>query len=202
MAKRKLTEERRMYLRWKISEQRRKIKQKAIEYKGGACEKCSYSRSIRSLVFHHLDPEEKDFSISHPISKKWNLIKLELDKCVLLCTNCHGEIHEEWDKIKNEESFLKLRKFVPEKIPEIGSIHKQCFNCAKDIRLYKSAENKRNFCSRKCSNDFLHKSVWDSDQIMIEEIKNLTIKELCLKYNRSKSTVYSYIKFLKEKYKI
>lgn len=68
-------------------------KQKAVEYKGGKCEKCGYDKCIAALEFHHPDPTQKEFIIS----RKWSFekIKNELDKCVLLCSNCHKEVH--WD---------------------------------------------------------------------------------------------------------
>jgi hypothetical protein len=50
------------------------------------------------MVFHHRDPEGKDFGISRAATlMSWEKIKDELDKCVLLCSNCHAEIHEEND---------------------------------------------------------------------------------------------------------
>lgn len=47
------------------------------------------------MDFHHLNPDEKDFDISRSkTSKLTDHIKRELDKCILVCKNCHGEIHE------------------------------------------------------------------------------------------------------------
>ncbi len=71
---------------------RRNIKLKAVEYKGGKCQKCGYNKCVGALDFHHLDPREKDFTISGN-SGKWENLKKELDKCVLLCKNCHVELH-------------------------------------------------------------------------------------------------------------
>lgn len=73
---------------------RKEKKKKAIEYKGGKCIICSYSRCDSALEFHHLDPKQKDFSISTNINWSFDKIKTELDKCVLVCSNCHREIHE------------------------------------------------------------------------------------------------------------
>jgi hypothetical protein len=71
---------------------RRAIKLKAVEYKGGKCQNCGYNKCIGAMDFHHLDPQEKDFTISGSAGK-WETIKNELDKCVLLCKNCHAEQH-------------------------------------------------------------------------------------------------------------
>lgn len=71
---------------------RRRTKIKLVEYKGGKCEKCEYDKCIDALEFHHLDPIEKDFTIS---GKSWSFdrLKKEVDKCILVCSNCHKEIH-------------------------------------------------------------------------------------------------------------
>ena len=202
MAKRILTKERRAYLRWRISEHRRKLKLKAVEYKGGACSKCGYNKSIRSLVFHHINPEEKDFTISDSNIKTWDKIKVELDKCELLCSNCHGEVHDALDKINNEKTYMELRKIVPEKKFTVGSVLKQCFNCGKNIKVYKSAESKRNICSRKCSDELIYKGVWSDDHTMIEIIKTMSVKDIALKFGRSLSTTYAFIRSIKKMYEI
>ena len=79
--------------RKKINNSYRRVKQKAIEYKGGKCENCGYNKSTWALDFHHKNPEEKKFSISGG-TKSFETIKKELDKCSLLCRNCHSEEHE------------------------------------------------------------------------------------------------------------
>lgn len=73
---------------------RKDKKIKLIEYKGGGCEICGYNKSIRSLSFHHKDSNEKDFGISAK-SYSYEKLKKEVDKCILVCSNCHGEIHDE-----------------------------------------------------------------------------------------------------------
>jgi predicted nucleic acid-binding Zn ribbon protein len=72
---------------------RQRTKLRAVFYKGGCCQICGYDKSVRALQFHHYITGEKDFSISR-VSKSWQAIKNELDKCILLCANCHAEVHE------------------------------------------------------------------------------------------------------------
>lgn len=70
------------------------LKQKYINYLGGECNKCGYNQCIAALDFHHKNPKEKDFNISkYKSSDNWDKIKPELDKCILLCANCHRELH-------------------------------------------------------------------------------------------------------------
>ena len=74
-------------------ERRRGFKEKCVEYKGGICEECGYSKCVAALSFHHLDSSKKEFQISDTRYKKWEIVKDELDKCELLCNNCHAEKH-------------------------------------------------------------------------------------------------------------
>lgn len=69
-----------------------RVKKQCIEYKGGKCCICSYDRCINALEFHHINPKEKDFLISGG-TKSFENLKKELDKCILVCSNCHREIH-------------------------------------------------------------------------------------------------------------
>jgi 5-methylcytosine-specific restriction endonuclease McrA len=77
-----------------VQKRRDKIKQMAVEYKGGCCFNCGYTAYIGALEFHHKDPSKKDFGIaSKGFTRSWESVKLELDKCILVCANCHREIH-------------------------------------------------------------------------------------------------------------
>lgn len=78
-----------------VRRRNKRIKQMAVEYKGGSCNKCGYNKCVEALDFHHVDPNEKDFSISASRKRGWKTIKIELDKCVCLCSNCHRELHAE-----------------------------------------------------------------------------------------------------------
>jgi hypothetical protein len=68
------------------------MKQRAVDHMGGACKACGYDKCIAALEFHHLDPSEKDFAISGKI-RSWTALEVELKKCVMLCANCHREVH-------------------------------------------------------------------------------------------------------------
>ncbi len=70
-----------------------KIKQKAISYKGDACNKCGNEFPYPAMQFHHLNPEEKDVSWTKLRLRSWDKITHELDKCILVCANCHSIIH-------------------------------------------------------------------------------------------------------------
>lgn len=71
----------------------RERKEWYIAYKGGKCELCGYDKCPAALEFHHRDPAKKDFEIARLKTYSFDLIKPELDKCVLVCSNCHREVH-------------------------------------------------------------------------------------------------------------
>jgi len=76
--------------RWKL----RKID--AIKYKGGSCVDCNVTYPTAPYVifdFHHLDPTIKDVDWGKLRLRSWDKIVKELDKCVLLCSNCHRIRH-------------------------------------------------------------------------------------------------------------
>lgn len=74
----------------------RNFKKQMVDYKGGKCMKCGYDKCINALEFHHMNPQEKDFTLSHMKNYSFNkIVTDELDKCILVCANCHREIHFE-----------------------------------------------------------------------------------------------------------
>jgi hypothetical protein len=71
-------------------------KLKFIEMKGGCCEKCGYDKNIGAFDFHHTNPKERSISINaRTMAYAGNEQELleELEKCQLLCANCHREEH-------------------------------------------------------------------------------------------------------------
>lgn len=71
----------------------RRSKLEAVKYKGGCCLLCGYNKCAGSLDFHHRDPDGKDLNWHKMRFWKFDKVKAELDKCDLLCRNCHGEVH-------------------------------------------------------------------------------------------------------------
>jgi hypothetical protein len=60
--------------------------------RGGKCQRCGYNTYLGALDFHHIMPDEKDFTIGDRDFKLKDCIE-ETKKCILICTNCHREIH-------------------------------------------------------------------------------------------------------------
>ncbi|MFA6304380.1 MAG: hypothetical protein WCV73_02400 [Patescibacteria group bacterium] len=95
MAKDKRTyRDRAEYLKKAVDKRRKSLRLMAVRYKGGKCQLCGYKKCIQALDFHHLDPKKKDFGISESgTTRSWMKIKTELDKCLMICANCHREVH-------------------------------------------------------------------------------------------------------------
>ena len=72
---------------------KRDRKLKAIEYKGNKCYDCGNSFHQSVYEFHHLDPSTKEANPASLKSASWEKFKEELDKCVMLCANCHRMRH-------------------------------------------------------------------------------------------------------------
>ena len=80
--------------RYYVNKRRKDLKKHLVEYKGGKCEKCGYDKCVDALDFHHLDPTVKELGLSQRgLTRALAKLKEEADKCILVCANCHREIH-------------------------------------------------------------------------------------------------------------
>lgn len=77
----------------RVTVEREVFSRLCVDYKGGLCLVCGYNKCTRVLCFHHLEPNDKLFQVSIGWKKGWKATYTEMDKCVLLCSNCHGETH-------------------------------------------------------------------------------------------------------------
>jgi len=99
---------------------RARSKAKLVAAFGGKCCNCGYFKCIKALDFHHLNPTQKEFSLSKWDSAKWETLVEEAKKCILVCSNCHREIHDNLldvsslHQIIDENLLLELKK-KPEK---------------------------------------------------------------------------------------
>ena len=87
-----------------VKNKRKKLRLELIEYKGGKCEICGYCKCYDALEFHHKNPEEKEFGISNGNTVSIEKLKKEVDKCSLLCANCHREVHANINLLKTNET--------------------------------------------------------------------------------------------------
>lgn len=117
--------------KYHVDKRRKSLKYMAVEYLGGSCKRCGWKEHQCGLVPHHLNPNTKEYSLGlDGNTRSWSSIKLELDKCVLLCSNCHHVVHAlnliEWfDKeyINSETKFKEiLQEEIIERKPKIRKI--------------------------------------------------------------------------------
>lgn len=77
----------------KIDAIRKERAKKLLEYKGGKCQRCGYNKCSAALDYHHVDQSKKKFTIASSLTRSMSDLIKEVDKCILICSNCHREIH-------------------------------------------------------------------------------------------------------------
>jgi transposase len=149
-----------------LSNSRRKLKEKLVEYKGGKCERCGYNKCITALEFHHLDPKEKDFSIGNNNVLSFEKCKKEADKCILVCSNCHREIHY--------EEFLKKQQKEEE---EERKVFAEILNNRDKYDTVKNVKQSYKFLAYTNIFDDIEKNVRREDILKKYHINNRTFKK-------------------------
>lgn len=138
----------------RVKEWRHRSKERMVEAMGGKCQCCGYHTCKEGLAFHHIDPSQKElaFGSLRANPKKWDSVVDELKKCVLVCHNCHSEIHAGVRNLPDQyasfdEAFSSFRK-----IQEYNS----CPVCGHDKPITNS------FCSPSCATTNRRKVDWDN----------------------------------------
>ena len=72
---------------------RNSMKKQAVKLLGGKCSICGYKNCLEALEFHHPNPKIKEFKLGSGNTMSWKEYKKEALKCILVCSNCHKEIH-------------------------------------------------------------------------------------------------------------
>jgi hypothetical protein len=160
---------------------RKNTKTKMVEAMGGACQCCGYNACTEALAFHHIDPTVKDmgFGDTRANPKKWEKIVEELRKCILVCHNCHSEIHARIRKLPKTYSKFNEEYANWRKIEE----HDNCPVCNKEKPV------KQKFCSHKCAQTNSRKVDWDSIDLL-DLLKNYKISELEEMLGISNAAIY------------
>lgn len=165
----------------RVIDWRRRTKERIIQAFGGSCAICGYSKCQRSMDVHHLDPSQKEFSFSSVRAwpKSWASIVVELRKCVLLCKNCHGEVHDNITKIPNDirrydETFTDYKKI--QKLDEESIETIRCPICNTKM-LAKSKT-----CSKKCAASLSWSVDWTSvnlyDLIVVKKMSQSSVARM------------------------
>ena len=134
-----------------VSRKRKKLKKDLVDYKGGKCEKCGYNKCVSALDFHHKDPNEKDFGLSsNGNTQSWKKLTQEADKCLLLCSNCHRELHEELNGYKESRTNIKQQTYRAVDLESSISRKKQKKQYNACVVCHSNTYNKK-YCSYTCA---------------------------------------------------
>ena len=130
-----------------VSSFRKRRKENLIRLCGGKCSLCGYNKCIGALEFHHINPKDKSFGISTGNCHKIEDDIAEVKKCLLLCANCHREIHNGFYENENLFQFQKIDKDYEQELLSLNKKEKfYCKDCGKEITIY----SKSGYC-KACS---------------------------------------------------
>lgn len=162
---------------------------KAIMDRGGKCECCGYNKNMAALDFHHINPEEKSFGLDMKAfsNHSWEVISLELNKCKLLCANCHREIHNpllDFSKLNDYIDQTRLESLGKEKVIPTCSIcgapvTKEGNLC---VKCQHEKQRKVNRPSREELKDLIRNKSFVSIGQMFG-VTNKSIEKWCISYN-------------------
>lgn len=153
---------------------------------GGKCAICGYNKYIGALQFHHINPKEKKFGISTGNCRAFEEDVNESKKCILVCSNCHNEIHGGLVKQELKTSFNQ----------ELYEIKKQekitkkfyCQRCGKEISYGAT------YCSA-CHKFLLRKVERPTRDTLKEQIRNLSFLKIGEMYGVSDNTIRKWCDF-------
>lgn len=166
---------------------------------GGCCSMCGYDKNLAALDFHHIDSNTKSIKLDKRSLSNNNieLLTKEAEKCILLCANCHRELHNngmdietiskdvevgkqiiKYSSIRNVDTYLTKRSKKENICPKCGSI----ISC-----------NKAKLCS-KCSHESHRKVERPSKEVLIEDIKTLSMIKVGKKYGVSDNAIRKWCK--------
>ena len=142
--------------RWRLN-----AKMKLILSFGGKCCICGYDKCDSAFEFHHLDPSEKETSWGQfrGNPKKWEDIINEMKKCIMVCSNCHKEIHAGFavvpeNAVRIDTNVVNVKTYSKLKEED------KCPICGKS----KFIGNK--FCSSVCSGKAGGQVDWDNVDLL------------------------------------
>lgn len=168
-----------------IAQNKKRLQRKLflLEKHNFMCSKCGYNKNLSALEFHHIDPETKSFTIDgrNLTSRSIESIFLEAEKCIVLCANCHRELHnsdhnlEKLDFSTEEysRSFIKYNKRDPN----------FCQKCGKEL-----SHSASKLCE-KCSRINSRKVERPSKEGLLELIKTKSFTEIGKMFNVTDSAI-------------
>lgn len=167
------------------------------------CEECCYNKNVAALHFHHKNPSEKLFTFSNKSKFNESEMRKELDKCVLLCGNCHNKVHFNYERYyKNFEAILeKSNNFIKKDkvdeqlvldLHESGLTYREIsdkLNCAKSSITY--ILNKNGIDVKKIIEN---RTISEQEEIIKKYIEGWSVDSLSAFFNKTKQTIFKILK--------
>ena len=166
---------------------RQRRKALLVRISGGACSLCGYDKCIGALEFHHINPEDKEYQLSsgncHSLEQDIN----ELKKCLLVCANCHREIHQEDSPYTQEELFSK-QIFIEEELEKEQNHKYYCIDCGKEV-----SSNKHQRCLA-CHKEYIKSKVKPPREELKKLIRDLPFTKIGEMFGVSNNAVVKWCK--------
>jgi hypothetical protein len=154
-----------------VKQWRSSVKIKIVESMGNKCQICGYNRCHAALELHHINPSEKEFTFGTVIAnpRAWHKIEEELKKCILLCSNCHREIHS------NVVQIPDMYQEFNASLIKTPTPTKPCIVCGKDTHITNRC------CSKVCSASLSNTVDWSSINL-VDELSDKSLTQVGEKY--------------------
>lgn len=174
-----------------VNDYRRRRKENLIKVCGSKCNICGYNKTNSALEFHHIDASQKKYGIAskgtcHDLESDL----LEVSKCILVCANCHREIHDgqyTQQELKEKQSFNiqianKLRKNKEKKIY-------YCVDCGKEIE-----PNVNGYCMNCFLKHRWQDKGYPEREELKEMIRTMPFTQIATKYGVSDNAIRKWCK--------
>jgi hypothetical protein len=150
---------------------------------GGKCCICGYCKNYTALEFHHINAEEKEFDWRKIRQLNWNKVIVELKKCILLCANCHREIHNPKSTLDSYNATKTISVTQSIELKPSG----QCPCCK--VHVYGTT-----YCSTFCYSFSKRKALRPTKEQLAHELKTMSWCGIGRKYNVSDNAVRKWAK--------
>lgn len=161
-----------------VKNSRYNLKQRLLYVMGEKCCICGYNKCPTALEFHHKNPEEKDFTLGANANISFAKANEEIKKCILVCANCHREIHTFNLDISEYQCYDENK--AQEKISELQNLKTRTIHYCKNCGVVIS--NGANYCAN-CANEIRRSVERPSREELKELIRNKPFTQIGLQYN-------------------
>lgn len=163
-----------------VAKSRQRKKKKFVDAFGGKCQICGYDKCIDALHFHHVNPADKKWNPCDAINKhKYEDTIKELEKCILICANCHAETHfqPKHDLYKYIQPWIEI----------------QCKTC---LNIFKTKRQEQIYCSDNCS-QLSQRKVKErpSKEVLLNLLNDISMIKIGKIYGVSDNTIRKWRKY-------